>query len=148
MRSDRLGTDRATASLSFTPREKRMNLYLNLVGRILLALIFVLAGIGKISNAAGTMQYMESMGVPALLFWPTVALEVLGGLAIIVGYQTRLVAFALAAFCVVSALLFHRQLADQTQMIMFLKNLAMAGGFLLLAGTGATAFSIDKGRGA
>jgi putative oxidoreductase len=123
-----------------------MNQYLNLVGRVLLALIFVLSGIGKISNPAGAMQYMQAMGVPAVLLWPTIALEVLGGVAIVVGYQTRLAAFALAAFCVVSALLFHRQLGDQTQMIMFLKNLAMAGGFLLLASTGATSYALDRAR--
>lgn len=121
-----------------------MNQYLNLIGRILLALIFLLAGVGKISDSAGTMHYMEAMGLPALLFWPTVALEVLGGLAIVIGYRTRLVAFVLAGFCVVTALVFHRHFADQIQMIMFLKNLAMAGGFLLLASTGATAFSVDK----
>ena len=75
-----------------------MNQYLNLVGRVLLALIFVLSGVGKLSNPSGTMHYMEAMGVPTLLLWPTIALEVLGGIAIIVGYQTRLVALALAAF--------------------------------------------------
>jgi putative oxidoreductase len=123
-----------------------MNQYLNLVGRVLLALIFVLSGVGKMSNPSGTMQYMEAMGVPTLLLWPTIALEVLGGIAIIVGYRTRVVALALAAFCVVSALLFHHNFGDQVQMIMFLKNLAMAGGFLLLAGSGATAYSVDNSR--
>ena len=123
-----------------------MNQYLNLIGRILLALIFVLSGLGKISNPAGTMQYMEAMGVPGALLWPTIAFEVLGGIAIVVGYQTRLVSFAFAGFCVISALLFHRHLADQMQMIMFLKNLAMAGGFLLLASTGATAYAVDRDR--
>jgi putative oxidoreductase len=123
-----------------------MNQYLNLVGRILLALIFLIAGAGKISNPAGTMQYMQAMGVPTVLFWPTVALEVFGGVAIVIGYQTRVAALALAGFCLVSALLFHRQFGDQMQMIMFLKNLAMTGGFLLLASTGATAFSVDQSR--
>jgi putative oxidoreductase len=123
-----------------------MNQYLNLVGRILLALIFLLSGVGKISDPAGTIQYMHAMGVPGLLFWPTVALEVLGGAAIVLGFQTRLVALVLAAFCVVSALLFHRQFGDQIQMTMFLKNLAMAGGFLILAGAGATGFSVDRSR--
>ena len=123
-----------------------MNPYLNLAGRILLALIFLRAGLGKLSDTGHTMQYMEAMGVPGVLLWPTIALEVLGGAAIVVGYQTRLAAFALAGFSVISALLFHHHLADQMQQIMFLKNLAMAGGFLLLAGSGATGFSVDKGR--
>jgi putative oxidoreductase len=120
-----------------------MNQYLNVIGRILLALIFVLSGVGKMSNPAGTMQYMQAMGVSGALLWPTIAFEVLGGIAIVVGYQTRLVAFAFAGFCVVSAALFHRNLGDQMQLVMFLKNLAMAGGFLLLASTGATAYAVD-----
>lgn len=123
-----------------------MDRYLNLVGRILLVVIFIKAGIGKISDPAGAAHYMELMGVPGVLVWPTIALELLGGAAIIVGYQTRLVAFVMAGFCVVAALIFHRNFGDQTQMIMFLKNIAMAGGFLLLASTGATAFAVDRPR--
>lgn len=134
--------------LALTSGRHDVNQYLHLVGRVLLALIFVLSGVGKISNPSGTMQYMQAMGVPAVLLWPTIALEVLGGLAIIVGYQTRLAALLLAAFCVVAALLFHRQLGDQMQMIMFLKDLTIAGGFLLLASSGATSYALDRARGA
>lgn len=116
----------------------------HLAGRILLALIFIIAGAGKIGDPAGTAGYMQSMGVPAILLWPTIALEVLGGIAIIVGFQTRLVAYLLAAFCIVAAAIFHSNFADQMQQIMFLKDIAIAGGFLLLASSGATAYSIDK----
>jgi putative oxidoreductase len=123
-----------------------MDRYLNLLGRILLVLIFLMSGIGKMSNPAGAMHYMEAAGVPGVLLWPTIALELLGGVAIVIGYQTRLVAFALAGFCVVSGLIFHRNFGDQTQVIMFLKNLGLAGGFLLLASTGATAFALDEPR--
>jgi putative oxidoreductase len=121
-----------------------MNNYSHLAGRILLALIFIIAGAGKIADPAGTMGYMAAMGVPIILLWPTIALELLGGIAIVVGFQTRPVAYLLAVFCIVSALIFHRNFADQIQMVMFLKNLAIAGGFLLLASTGATGFSLDK----
>jgi len=121
-----------------------MSNFSHLAGRILLALIFIIAGAGKIADPAGTMGYMAAMGVPTILLWPTIALELLGGIAIIVGFQTRPVAYLLAAFCVVSALIFHRNFADPVQVIMFLKNLAIAGGFLLLASTGATSFSLDK----
>ena len=124
-----------------------MNKFLNLAGRILLAVIFVKAGVGKMSNPAGTMQYMEAMGVPGFLLWPTIALELLGGVAIVIGYQTRFVAFALAVFCVIAAVLFHHHFDDQMQLTMFLMNLAMAGGFLLLASTGATGFAVDRNRG-
>ncbi len=120
-----------------------MTRYTHLAGRILIALIFVLSGFGKITNPTGTAAYMQAMGVPALLLWPTAALELLGGIAIIVGFQTRIVAAALAVFCVVSALIFHSNFADQMQMINFMKNLAMAGGFLFLASSGATALSVD-----
>lgn len=120
-----------------------MNQYAHLAGRIMLALIFVMAGIGKISDPAGTMGYMQSMGVPGLLIWPTIALELLGGVAIVVGFQTRLVAYALAAFTVVAAAIFHHNFADQMQSLMFMKDIAIAGGLLLLAASGATAFSVD-----
>jgi putative oxidoreductase len=121
-----------------------MSNYSHLAGRILLALIFIIAGAGKIADPAGTMGYMAAMGVPTILLWPTIALELLGGIAIVVGFQTRPVAYLLAIFCIVSALIFHRNFADSVQMVMFLKNLAIAGGFLLLASTGATGFSLDK----
>lgn len=123
-----------------------MNRAAHLTGRIFLALIFIFAGAGKIANAAGTMGYMQAMGVPALLFWPTVVLELLGGIAIAIGFQTRLTAVLMAGFCVLSALIFHHNFSDQIQMIMFLKNMAIASGFLLLASSGATALSMDKAQ--
>lgn len=117
---------------------------IQLVGRIMLALIFILAGVGKIMDPAGTAGYMQMMGVPSLLLWPTIALEVLGGIAIAIGFKTRYAAFALAGFSVLAAVLFHANFADKMQMILFLKNIAMAGGLLLLATSARTAFSVDK----
>ncbi|MDZ7905960.1 MAG: DoxX family protein [Cypionkella sp.] len=122
-----------------------LNKYIPLISRILLGLIFVLAGAGKLADPAGTAGYISSVGLPGgLLVWPTIALEVLGGLAVIVGYQTRYASLALAAFCVVSGALFHNNFADQTQMIMFMKNLAMTGGFLQLYLHGAGPLAVDK----
>jgi putative oxidoreductase len=121
-----------------------MNGILQLLGRVMLALIFVLAGIGKIADPAGTSGYMQAMGVPTLLLWPTIALEVLGGLAVAVGYKTRYAAFALAGFSVLAAIIFHSNFSDQIQSVLFLKNIAMAGGLLLLAVGGKTAYSVDK----
>jgi len=123
-----------------------MNNYMHLAGRILLAIIFVLSGVGKVSDPAGTAGYMQAMGVPTILLWPTIALELLGGIAIIIGFQTRWVALALAAFSLISAAIFHSNFADQMQMVNFLKNVAIAGGFLLLASTGATVLSVDSRR--
>lgn len=119
---------------------------IQLAGRVMLALIFILAGVGKIQDPAGTMGYMQSAGVPGILLWPAIALEVLGGLALAVGYKTRYVAFALAGFSLLTAAMFHNNFADQMQMIMFLKNIAIAGGLLLLAVTGITAYSVDNRR--
>ncbi|MCK5386537.1 MAG: DoxX family protein [Gammaproteobacteria bacterium] len=121
-----------------------MNKYSSVVARILLAHIFVLAGMNKIMGYAGTQGYMEMMGVPGMLLPLVIILELGGGLALVAGWQARWVAFALAGFSVISALIFHNNLADQVQMIMFMKNLAIAGGLLLIAEHGAGAYSLDN----
>lgn len=121
-----------------------MDKYVNLAGRILLAHIFLLAGLNKITGYSGTQAYMEAMGVPGMLLPLVILLEVGGALALIVGWQTRWAAYALALFSIVSALIFHSNLSDQIQMILFMKNLAMAGGLLVLAANGAGAFSLDQ----
>ena len=123
-----------------------MTAFVQPLGRIMLALIFILAGIGKIQDPAGSMGYMQSVGLPGALLWPTIALEVLGGLAVAVGFKTRYAAIALAIFSVATAVIFHRNFGDQMQMILFLKNIAMAGGLLLLAVGGRTAYSMDNRR--
>lgn len=123
-----------------------MNQYAHVVGRILLAIIFIVAGAGKIADQAGTIAYMESAGIPGILLWPTIALELLGGIAIVIGFQTRLVAWALAIFCIAAAFLFHFDLKDSMQTILFLKDLAMAGGFLILASASALWFAVDNRR--
>jgi putative oxidoreductase len=124
-----------------------MDKFLNIAGRILLAQIFVISGYGKIAGYAGTQAYMSSKGVPGEMLPLVILLELGGGLAIIAGFMTRWIALALAIFCVVSAVLFHMDFANQTQAINFMKNFSMAGGFLLLAQTGAPYFSIDAVRG-
>lgn len=114
------------------------------VGRIMIAFIFVMAGLNKITGYAGTQGYMESVGVPGALLPLVIIVEVLGGLAIIAGWKTRPVALALAGFCVVSAVLFHGNISDQAQMIHVMKNIAMAGGFLFLFANGPGAYSLDN----
>lgn len=116
-----------------------------LVGRIGLSAIFILSGIGKLgAGYALTQSYMESMGVPGGLLPLVILAEVAGGLAVLSGFLTRWAAIGLALFSIASAFLFHFQLADQGQFVHFFKNLAMAGGFLVLAAQGAGAFSIDS----
>lgn len=113
------------------------------VGRLLAAHIFLLAGLQKIGNYPGTQSYMEAMGVPGMLLPLVILLEVGGAVALIIGWQTRWAAAALALFCVLTAAIFHHNFGDQTQMIMFMKNLAMAGGLLFIATHGAGAIGLD-----
>lgn len=114
------------------------------LGRLLLAAIFFTSGLSKISSYAGTQGYMEAMGVPSFLLPLVIALEVLGGLAIILGWKTTIVALLLAGFSVASALLFHADFTDQVQMAMFMKNITIAGGFLMLVAQGPGGFALDN----
>lgn len=115
-----------------------------LVGRGLLATLFLGSGLSKIGAYSATAGYMASVGVPGALLPAVIALEVLGAIAIIAGWQTRLTAFLLAGFTLVTGFLFHNNFADQTQMIMFMKNVAITGGFLTLVANGAGPLSVDR----
>jgi putative oxidoreductase len=114
-----------------------------LAGRILLAVPFLLSGLGKLGAYSATAAYMSSAGVPGTLLPLVILTEVGGALAIIAGWKTRTVALLLAGFCLLTAITFHRNFADQNQMINFLKNVSIAGGFLLLVATGPGPLSID-----
>ena len=116
--------------------------YADLPARAAMSAVFVLSGISKISAFEGTQGYMEAFGIPGVLLGPTIAFEIIAGLFILIGFNTRYVAFILAGFTFVTALVFHRDFADQVQQIMFLKNVAIAGGLLLLAKTGAPQLSV------
>ena len=118
-----------------------------LLARILLGLLFVMAGFDKLGDVAGFGGYMATGGIPAVLAWPVVLFEILGGIALIVGFQTRIAALALAAFCVLSGVLYHFDPADQMQMTQLLKNLALAGGYIALAVAGPGALSLDARLG-
>ena len=116
------------------------------LGRVLLSLIFIIAGIGKATSASATIGYIASKSIPLpeISYVLTLIVELGGGVLILIGYQTRIVAFLMAGFCIVTALIFHSDLADQTMFIMFMKNVAMAGGFLQLVAHGAGAVSVDN----
>lgn len=115
---------------------------ISLVARVLLSAIFISAGYNKIGGYDGTMQYMASQGVPGFLLPGVIALELGGGLAILIGLFSRWAALALAIFSVVAALMFHANFGDQAQAINFMKNLAMAGGLLLLYANGPGAWAV------
>lgn len=124
----------------------KLNPWVELAARLLLVTMFVYAGLGKITGYEGTQQYMQSMGVPGALLPLVIILEIAGGLAVAAGFGTRITAFLLAGFTLLSALIFHSNLADQTQQLFFLKNLGIAGGFLLLVVHGAGPLSVDARR--
>lgn len=122
--------------------------YLPLAARLLMAAIFVLSGIGKIANPAATIGYINAMGLPfpELALAGAIGVEVVGGLLLVAGFYTRPVALALAAFSIVTGLVFHSAVGDQNQMIHLMKNLAMAGGLLQIAAFGAGTLSLDARR--
>lgn len=117
----------------------------SLVGRALLAALFILFGFEKITGYAGSAQYMEAYGLPGLLLPLAIAVELGGGLAILLGVFTRCAALALAGFCIVTALVFHTAWSGdggQAQLINFMKNLALAGGLLVLATNGPGKYAL------
>jgi len=122
-----------------------MEKFTDLIARILLGLIFVMAGFSKLgAGYAGTAAYMDNMGVPGALLPLVIATEIAGGLMIILGFKTKWAALALAGFTLLAGILFHGNFADQMQSILFMKTLAISGGLLLLVNHGAGKLSIDK----
>ncbi|MGT2458958.1 DoxX family protein [Cupriavidus basilensis] len=123
-------------------------LALPLIGRTLIATIFLVSGLGKLMAPGATIAYIGSLGlpVPLLGYLGALVLELAGSVLLIAGYRTRLTAALLAAYAVVTALIFHHALGDQNQMLHFLKNLAMAGGLLQVVAHGAGALGIDGRR--
>lgn len=122
--------------------------YLPALGRLLIALVFVMSGLAKIGAPADTIAYIQSVGLPLapVAFGVAVVVEIIGGLALIAGFKTRITAAALAIFTLIAAVAFHNDLADQNQMIHFMKNFAITGGLLQVVAFGAGAFSIDNRR--
>ncbi|MDH3630142.1 MAG: DoxX family protein [Gammaproteobacteria bacterium] len=108
-----------------------------LSARAMLAVVFIIAGFSKLgAGYAGTQAYMESVGLPGLLLPAVIGLEILGGIAILIGFQTRFAALLLAGFTLLAAVLFHSDFSQQMQTILFMKNIGLAGGFLLLVAQG------------
>ena len=114
------------------------------IGRLLISALFLLSAYNKIFSIDGTMSWMEGFGIPGLLLYPTIALEIILPLFIIIGYNARLSAGLLAIFCVITAFIFHYDFAEQIQTIAFLKNIGLAGGFLFVVANGTKEWSIDN----
>jgi len=117
---------------------------LELIGRIFISLIFLIAGVGKIFNYEGTIGYMESFGIPGYLLIPAIIIEILFPLLVIIGYKTKLAAIILALFTISLAIIFHTDFSNQMQLMSFLKNFAIAGGFLIIFVRGPGKYSIDQ----
>ena len=121
-----------------------MQNFSTLSGRVLISVIFIMAGINKIGGYEGTQGYMQAMGVPGMLLPAVIALEIGAGAALLLGWKARIFAFLLAGFTLLSAIIFHTNFGDQTQMIMFMKNLAIAGGLLFVLAFGPGEWSLDR----
>ena len=117
---------------------------LDLVARILISALFILNGVFKISNYDGTVGWMESFGIPGILLIPAIILEIVGPILIILGYKAKIAAGLLSLFCIATAIIFHNDFSDQMQLGSFLKNIALAGGFLFIFINGTKDLSLDK----
>jgi putative oxidoreductase len=133
-----------SAAAYINRRNAALENFTELAGRVLLASLFLLSGLSKLGAYTATAGYMSAFGVPSALLPAVIATEVLGAIAIILGWQTRVVAGLLAIFSVLTAITFHTNFGDQMQMILFLKNVSIAGGFLLLVANGAGPLSVDR----
>ena len=116
----------------------------DLIARISISILFLLNGIFKINNYEGTVSWMESFGMPGMFLIPAIILEVAGPILIIIGYKTKLASGLLSLFCIATAIIFHNDFDDQMQFTSFLKNIALAGGFLILYINGAKSLSLDN----
>ena len=117
---------------------------LDLVARILISALFLLNGVFKISNYDGTVGWMEGFGIPGILIIPAIILEIVGPILIILGYKAKIAAGLLSLFCIATAVIFHNDFSDKMQLVSFLKNIALAGGFLFIFINGTKDFSLDR----
>ena len=117
---------------------------LDLVARILISALLLLNGVFKISNYDGTVGWMEGFGIPGILIIPAIILEIVGPILIILGYKVKIASGLLSLFCIATAVIFHNDFSDQMQLGSFLKNIALAGGFLFIFINGTKDFSLDK----
>ena len=117
---------------------------LDLIGRILISALFLISAFNKIFNLEGSMSWMEGFGMPGFLIFPAIAVEVILPIFVIVGYQARLAAGMLAVFCLMTAFIFHFDFSNQSQLISFLKNIGLAGGFLFIVANGTKDWAVDR----
>ena len=117
---------------------------LDLIGRILISALFLISAFNKVFNLDNSMGWMETFGVPGFLIFPAIAIEIILPILVIVGYQARIAAGILSIFCLLTAFLFHFDFSNQSQLISFLKNIGLAGGFLFIVANGTKDWAVDK----
>ena len=116
----------------------------DLIGRIFISALFLISAYNKVFNLEGSMGWMEGFGIPGFFILPSIAVEIILPVLVIVGYQARIAAGILAVFCLMTAFLFHFDFADQSQLISFLKNIGLAGGFLFIVVNGTKDWAVDR----
>ena len=116
----------------------------DLIGRLFISALFLISAFNKVFNLEGSMGWMEGFGIPGFLIFPAIAVEIVLPVLVIVGFQARIAAGILAIFCLVTAFLFHFDFADQSQLISFLKNIGLAGGFLFIVANGTKDWAVDR----
>ena len=116
----------------------------DLIGRLFISALFLISAFNKVFNLEGSMGWMEGFGIPGFLIFPAIAVEIVLPILVIVGYQARIAAGVLAIFCLITAFLFHFDFADQSQLISFLKNIGLAGGFLFIVANGTKDWAVDR----
>ena len=121
-----------------------MSKVLDLLGRVFISTIFLFSAFNKIENYEETIEWMTSYNLPSYFLAPTIVLEIIAPILIIIGYKTKIAAAALSIFCIATAIVFYSDFDDQMQLIAFLKNIALSGGFLFLVINGAKGFCLDK----
>ena len=117
---------------------------LDLIGRIFISALFLISAFNKIFNLDDSMGWMEGFGVPGFLIFPAIAVEIILPMLVIVGYQARIASGILAIFCLVTAFLFHFDFSNQSQLVSFLKNIGLAGGFIFIVANGTKDWAVDR----
>ncbi len=121
-----------------------MSNILDLIGRVLISSLFLVSAFNKIFSIDGSMDWMEGFGVPGFLIYPAILLEIILPIFVIVGYRARVSAGLLAIFCLATAFIFHLDFSNQMQLVSFLKNIGLAGGFLFIVANGTRDWSVDR----
>ena len=121
-----------------------MTHFIDLLARIFISSVFLVSGYNKVMNYENTVSFMEGFGIPGFLLWPTIVLEIVLPVLVIIGYKTQIASILLAIFCIATAIIFNFDFSNQMQIVALLKNFGLAGGFLLIALNGPKAFSMDR----